>query len=199
MPEVTAKLVKALRDRTGAGMMECKRALLETGGDEERAVEWLRQKGLARAASLQARTAEEGLVDCYIHAGGRIGAMVEVACETDFVAKTHDFRELVHDVAMHVAAASPRYLRREEVPPEVVEAERRVQLARVREEGRPEHVAERIVAGRMDKFFAEVCLEEQPFVKDPSKTVRERVQETSARLGEKVEIRRFARFQVGER
>ncbi|MBE3590220.1 MAG: translation elongation factor Ts [Firmicutes bacterium] len=198
MAEISAALVKELRERTGAGMMDCKKALQETGGDLDRAVDWLRQKGLSQAAKLASRTANEGLVDAYIHMGGKIGVLVEISCETDFVAKTPDFKELLHDVAMHIAAAAPRYVRREDVPPDVVEAERRIQLARVREEGKPEHVAEKIVAGRMEKFFQEICLEEQPFVKDPSKTVKERVQETSAKLGEKMEIRRFARFQVGQ-
>lgn len=199
MAEVTPALVKALRERTGAGMMDCKKALVATGGDADKAVEWLREKGLAQAAKLATRTADEGLVDAYIHAGGRIGALVEISCETDFVAKTDEFRALVHDIAMHVAAANPRYLRREDVPADVIEAERQIQLARAREEGKPEQVAERIVNGRMEKFFEEICLEEQPFVKDPSKTVKERVQETSGKLGEKMEIRQFARFQVGGR
>lgn len=198
MADISAALVKELRERTGAGMMDCKKALQETGGDIDKAIDWLRQKGLSQAAKLSSRTANEGLVDAYIHMGGKIGVLVEISCETDFVAKTDDFKELLHDVAMHVAAAAPRYVRREEVPADVVEAERQIQLARVREEGKPEQVAEKIVAGRMEKFFQEICLEEQPFVKDPSKTVKERVQETSAKLGEKMEIRRFARFQVGQ-
>ncbi|MBX5477224.1 MAG: translation elongation factor Ts [Clostridia bacterium] len=198
MADISAALVKELRERTGAGMMDCKKALQETGGDIDKAIDWLRQKGLSQAAKLSSRTANEGLVDAYIHMGGKIGVLVEISCETDFVAKTDDFKELLHDVAMHVAAAAPRYVRREDVPADVVEAERQIQLARVREEGKPEQVAEKIVAGRMEKFFQEICLEEQPFVKDPSKTVKERVQETSAKLGEKMEIRRFARFQVGQ-
>ncbi|MBT9258503.1 MAG: translation elongation factor Ts [Clostridiales bacterium] len=197
MATITPQLVKELRERTGAGMMDCKKALEATGGDIEEAIQWLRKKGLSQAAKLAERTAKEGLVGAYIHGGGRIGVLVEISCETDFVARTEDFQELVKDVAMHIAASNPRFIRREDVPEEVLRQEQEIQLARVREEGKPEHVAQRIVEGRMAKFFEEVCLLEQPFVKDPQKTVAERVQETSAKLGEKIEVRRFARFEVG--
>ncbi len=199
MAVISAELVKELRARTGAGMMDCKRALDETGGDMERAVVWLREKGLATAAKKAGRVAAEGLVHAYIHAGGRIGVLVEVNCETDFVARTEEFRSFAHDVALQVAAAAPRYVAREDVPPEEVEGERRILRARTLEEGKPPQVVDRIVEGRLEKqFFAQVCLLEQPFIKNPDVTVGRLVQETIARLGENVVVRRFARFELGE-
>ncbi len=199
MPVISAELVKELRARTGAGMMDCKRALDEAGGDMERAVEWLREKGLAAAAKKAGRVAAEGLVHSYIHPGGRIGVLVEVNCETDFVARTDEFRQLVHDLAMQVAAAAPRYVAREEVPPDEVERERQILRARTLEEGKPPHVVDRIVEGRLEKqFFAQACLLEQPFIKNPDVTVGQLVKEAVARLGENVIVRRFARFELGE-
>jgi elongation factor Ts len=196
--EISAAKVKELRERTGAGMMDCKKALTEAGGDMERAVELLREKGLASAAKKAGRVAAEGIIDAYIHAGGRIGVLVEVNCETDFVAKNTDFREFVHDVAMHIAAANPQYVRREEVPAEVVEREREILKQQTLNEGKPEHIVDKIVEGRIDKFFKEVCLLEQPFVKDPDKTVDQLVKEKIAQIGENISIRRFSRFVVGE-
>lgn len=199
MAEIAPALVKDLRERTGAGMMDCKKALLETGGDAEKAVEWLRQKGLATAAKKAGRTASEGIVDAYIHLGGRIGVLIEVNCETDFVARTEPFRALVRDLAMQVAAASPRFIRREEVPAAEVEKEREILRARALEEGKPAHIVDKIVEGRLEKqFFTQACLEEQPFIKNPDQTVGDLLKETIARLGENIVVRRFVRFEVGE-
>ncbi len=198
MAEVTAALVKELRERTGAGMMDCKKALMEADGNLERAIEILREKGLAQAAKRAGRAATEGLVGAYIHGDGRIGVLIEVNCETDFVAKTEEFQNLVKDLAMHVATARPDWVRRDEVPQSVIEAERRVYEAAARNEGKPEHVLDRIVEGRLEKFFQERCLMEQPFVKDPDRRVEQVVQEVAARLGENVTVRRFARFERGE-
>ncbi len=199
MAEVSPALVKALRERTGAGMMDCKAALVATGGDMEKAVEWLRQKGLATAVKKAGRAASQGVVESYVHLGGRIGVLVEVNCETDFVARTEEFRALARDLAMQVAAAAPRYVRREDVPPEEVERERQILRARTLEEGKPAHVVDRIVEGRLEKqFFNQVCLEEQPFIKNPDVTVGQVVKEAIARFGENIVIRRFARFELGE-
>ena len=198
MATITPQMVKELRERTQAGMMDCKRALEETGGDMEKAVDYLRQKGLAAAAKKAGRLAADGLVDAYIHPGGRVGVLVEVNCETDFVAKTEDFQELVRDIAMHIAAMRPEYVRREDIPAEVIEHEKRILASRAQEEGKPEHIIEKIVSGRLEKFYSEVCLLEQPFVKDPAKTVGQLVQEAIAKLGENIQVRRFARFERGE-
>lgn len=199
MAEIAPALVKSLRERTGAGMMDCKKALVETGGDAERAVEWLRQKGLATASKKAGRTASEGVVDAYIHLGGRIGVLIEVNCETDFVARTEPFRALVRDLAMQVAAASPRFVRREEVPAAEVEKEREILRARALEEGKPAHIVDKVVEGRLEKqFFTQACLEEQPFIKNPDQTVGDLLKETIARLGENIVVRRFVRFEVGE-
>lgn len=198
MATITPQMVKELRERTQAGMMDCKRALEETGGDMEKAVDYLRQKGLAAAAKKAGRLAADGLVDAYIHPGGRVGVLVEVNCETDFVAKTEDFQELVRDIAMHIAAMRPEYVRREDIPAEVIEHEKRILASRAQEEGKPEHIIEKIVSGRLEKFYSEVCLLEQPFVKDPDKTVGQLVQEAIAKLGENIQVRRFARFERGE-
>ncbi|MCL6515612.1 translation elongation factor Ts [Alicyclobacillus sp.] len=198
--EITAAMVKELRERTGAGMMDCKRALADASGDMERAIEILREKGLASAAKKAGRVAAEGLVEAYIHGGGRIGVLVEVNCETDFVAKNDDFRAFVHDVAMHIAAAAPQYVRREEVPEDVVAREREILRAQTLNENpnKPANIVDKIVEGRIDKFFKEVCLLEQPFVKDPDKTVEQLVKEKIAQIGENISIRRFSRFVVGE-
>ncbi|EPZ46236.1 MULTISPECIES: translation elongation factor Ts [Alicyclobacillus] len=198
MAEITAAMVKELREKTGAGMMDCKKALTEAEGDIERATEVLRERGLASAAKKAGRVAAEGLVEAYIHAGGRIGVLVEVNCETDFVAKNEDFRAFVKDVAMHIAAASPQYVRREDVPSDVVEKEREILRAQTLNEGKPEHIVDKIVEGRIDKFFKDICLLEQEFVKDPDKTVETLLREKIATIGENISIRRFARYVVGE-
>lgn len=196
--EITAAMVKELREKTGAGMMDCKRALTEAGGDLERASEILREKGLASASKKAGRVASEGVVEAYIHGGGRIGVLLEVNSETDFVAKNDNFRAFVHDVAMHIAAAGPQYVRREEVPTEVVEKEREILRAQTLNEGKPANIVDKIVDGRIDKFFKDMCLLEQPFVKDPDKTVEQLLKEQIAHIGENISIRRFARFVVGE-
>jgi elongation factor Ts len=199
--EIRAEAVKELREKTGAGFMDCKKALAEASGDLEQAVRWLREKGLAAAAKKAGRATSEGLVGTYLHAGGRIGVLVEVNCETDFVAKTPDFQNLVKELAMQVAAASPalpRYIRREEVPVEVVEQEREIYRAQAKSSGKPEKVIEKIADGKVDKFLSDVCLLEQPFIRDPEKTVKDVVGEAIAKLGENINVRRFARFQLGE-
>jgi elongation factor Ts len=195
---VTPQMVKELRERTGAGMMDCKNALLEANGEMERAVDVLRKKGLASAAKKAGRVTAEGAVGSYIHAGGKIGVLVEVNCETDFVARTDDFQELVKDIAMHIAAADPRFVRREEVTEDVLVRERAVQREKTLAEGKPEKVVDKIVEGRMEKFFAEHVLLEQPFVKDPDKTVQDLVNAKVAKIGENVQVRRFSRFKLGE-
>jgi elongation factor Ts len=191
-------MVKALREKTGAGMMDCKRALEETGGDMEKAVEYLREKGLAAAAKRAGRTAAEGVIESYIHLGGKLGVLVEVNCETDFVARTPEFQELARDIAMQVAAANPQYLTREDVPAEVLEKEKEILRAQALNEGKPEKVVDRIVEGRLEKFYSENCLLEQPFIKDPDKKVRDLLAEKIARIGENIVVRRFVRFQLGE-
>lgn len=195
---VSASQVKELRDRTGAGMMDCKKALQETGGDMEAAIDHLRKKGAAKAAKRAEKAANEGVIGHYIHHGGRIGVLVELNCETDFVANTDDFRDLARDLAMHIAARNPLSVGEEDIPAEIVERERRIYLEQVQEEGKPEHIQEKIVEGRLRKFFEESTLMKQPFVKDPERTIEGLVTETSARTGEKIEVARFARFAVGE-
>jgi len=198
MAEITAALVKELRERTGAGMMDCKKALNATDGDLEKAIDFLREKGLAAAAKKAGRVAAEGLVEAYIHGGGRIGVLVEVNCETDFVAKTDAFKELVKDIAMHIAATNPSYLKREEVPTAELEHEQAVLAEQARNEGKPEKIIEKMVAGRIEKYYKEVCLMEQPFVKDPDKTISDLITESIAKIGENISIRRFTRYQLGE-
>ncbi|MDI6907794.1 MAG: translation elongation factor Ts [Thermoanaerobacterales bacterium] len=195
--EVSAKMVKELRERTGAGMMDCKKALMETG-DMEKAIDFLREKGLAAAAKKAGRAASQGLVDSYIHGAGRIGVLIEVNCETDFVAKTDDFKALVRDLAMQVAAARPEYVAREEVPAAVIEHERSILRAQALHEGKPEKIVEKMVDGRLEKFFKDNCLLEQPFIKNPDVTVQQVVTEAIAKLGENIVVRRFARFELGE-
>jgi elongation factor Ts len=195
---ISAQQVKELREKTGAGMMDCKKALTEANGDMEKAVEILRERGLAAAAKKSGRIAAEGIVESYIHMGGKIGVLVEVNCETDFVAKTDEFRSFVKDVAMHIAASRPQYIRREEVPAEVVEKEKEILRAQTLNEGKPANIVDKIVEGRIDKFFKEVCLLEQPFVKNPDITIDELVKEKIAKIGENINIRRFARFEMGE-
>ena len=198
MAEITAALVKELRERTGAGMRDCKKALSATDGDLEKAIDFLREKGLAAAAKKAGRVAAEGLVEAYIHGGGRIGVLVEVNCETDFVAKTDAFKELVKDIAMHIAATNPSYLKREEVPTAELEHEQAVLAEQARNEGKPEKIIEKMVAGRIEKYYKEVCLMEQPFVKDPDKTISDLITESIAKIGENISIRRFTRYQLGE-
>ena len=195
---VTAAQVNELRKVTGAGLMDCKKALTETGGDMEKAVDYLRKKGLAAASKKAGRVATEGLVGSYIHAGGKIGVLVEVNCETDFVAKNETFQAFVKDVAMHIAAASPQYVRREEVPAGALEREKEIYRSKARETGKPDNIIEKIIEGQINKFYAEICLLEQPYVKDPDKSVQTYLNETIAAIGENVSIRRFARFVLGE-
>lgn len=198
MAEITAALVKELRERTGVGMMDCKKALAATEGDMDKAIDFLREKGLAAAAKKAGRIVAEGLVESYIHGGGRIGVLVEVNCETDFVAKTDAFKSLVKDIAMHIAAANPSYLRREEVPAAELEHEKMVLSEQARNEGKPEKIIEKMVTGRIEKYYKEVCLLEQPFVKDPDKTISDLITESIAKIGENIAIRRFTRYQLGE-
>jgi elongation factor Ts len=198
MSEVSPTLVRELRERTGAGMMDCKKALTEVNGDVEKALVYLREKGLAAAAKRAGRTAADGLVASYIHAGGKIGVLIEVNCETDFVARTTDFQSLVKELAMQIAAANPRYVRREEVPAEVLEQERSIYAAQAANSGKPAQVIEKMVSGKVEKFFADACLLEQPFIKDPDKQVGRLISDAVAKLGENVVVRRFARFQLGE-
>jgi elongation factor Ts len=195
---ISAQEVKKLRDRTGAGMMECKKALLETGGDMEAAIDLLRTQGAAKAAKRSAKAANEGTIGSYVHFGGKVAVMVELNCETDFVAKTEDFLALAKDLAMHVAASSPLAVSPEDIPQETVDRERRIFEDQVRNEGKPEHILEKIVEGKLRKFFEESSLLKQPFVKDPEKSVEDLVTEVSAKTGEKIRVTRFARFQVGE-
>ena len=196
--DIPASLVKTLREKSGAGMMDCKSALVATEGDLEKAMDHLRQKGLADAAGKAGRSATEGLVHAYIHAGGKIGVLLEVNCETDFVARTPQFQGFVKDVAMQVAAANPLCVRREDVPPEVLERESEVYAGQARETGKPENILDKIVDGKIDKFYREVVLMEQAFIKDPDKDVQTLLKEKVVELGENISIRRFARFQVGE-
>jgi elongation factor Ts len=189
-------MVKELRDRSGAGMMDCKKALSATGGDLEKAVDELRKKGLAAAQKKASRTTREGAIDSYVHAGGKIGVLVEVGVETDFVARSEPFREFTHDLAMQVAASSPRWVRRAEVPDEVVEREKAIY--REQAKGKPDNVVERMLEGKLNKFFQEVCLVEQPFVKDPDRTIEQLRTDLVGVIGENVEVRRFVRYQLGE-
>jgi elongation factor Ts len=195
---VSASAVKELREKTGAGMMECKKALEEANGDLTRASELLREKGLAAAAKKAGRLASEGLVEAYIHANGRIGVLVEINCETDFVAKTDEFKTFVRDIAMHIAATNPGYVRREEVPTEELEKEKEILKAQALNEGKPANIVEKMVEGRINKYYQEVCLLEQSFVKDPDKTIEGLLKEKIAKIGENISIRRFARFELGE-
>jgi elongation factor Ts len=190
--------IKELRERTGAGILDCKKALTENGGDLEKAIDWLRAKGMASAAKKAGRAATEGLVHAYIHAGGKIGVLIEVNCETDFVALNQGFKDLVNDLAMHIAATGSEYVSRDDVPPHVIAHEKEVQKARVMEEGKPAAVAERIVEGRIGKFFEQICLLDQKFVKDDSKTIQQLLAESVAKIGENIKVRRFSRFVLGE-
>ena len=197
--QISAKDVKELRDMTGAGMMDCKKALQESGGDLEKAVDWLRAKGASKAAKRAEKSANEGTVGSYVHFDGKTAVLVELNCETDFVANTDDFKALAKDLAMHVASTAPLAVSPDELDPAVVEREREVFRQQVRDEGKPEHIADKIVEGKLQKFFKESALLAQPFVKDPDKTVEQLITEVSAKTGEKIEVARFARFKVGER
>jgi elongation factor Ts len=196
--EVNASTVKELREKTGAGVMDCKKALAECAGNLEKAVDYLRQKGLAAAAKKMSRVAAEGLVGAYIHAGGKIGVMVELNCETDFVARTPEYQALLKDIAMQVAAASPRYVRREDVPAEEVERERAIYRTQVLEQGKPEKIVDKIIEGKLDRFYSEICLIEQAFIKDPDRKVGDLLRDAVSRMGENIQVRRFMRYQVGE-
>lgn len=195
---ISASVVKELREKTGAGMMDCKKALSETGGDLEKAAEYLREKGLAAAAKKAGRIAAEGIVDAYIHMGGRIGVLVEVNCETDFVARTDEFRAFVRDVAMQIAATNPQYLRREDVSEEVLQKERDILKAQALNEGKPEKVVQKIVEGRIEKFYTENCLLEQAFIRDTDMSITDLLKEKIAKIGENINIRRFVRYEMGE-
>ena len=195
---VTAEMVKELRERTGAGMMDCKKALSETNGDMDKAVDFLREKGLAAAAKKAGRIATEGVVEAYIHGGGRIGVLLELNCETDFVAKTDGFRALARDIAMQVAAANPAYVAREEVPAEILEHEKEILRVQALNEGKPANIVEKMIVGRLEKFYKESCLMEQAYIKDPDKTITQVINESIAKIGEKISIRRFTRYQLGE-
>lgn len=196
--DVSASMVKELREKSGAGMMDCKKALGEAGGDMQKAFDYLRQKGLAAAARKADRLATEGAVGAYVHAGGKIGVLVEVNCETDFVARTAEFQTLLKDVAMQIAAANPHCVRREEVSAAELDKEKQIYRQQALESGKPEKVVGRIVEGKIDKFYSEICLLEQAFIKDPDKTVADVVNDAMARLGENIQVRRFARYSLGE-
>lgn len=196
--EISASQVRDLREKTGAGIMDCKKALAETRMDFEAAVKYLREKGLASAAKRADKVTSEGLVGSYIHAGGKVGVLVEINCETDFVAKTEEFQSLVKDIAMHIAALNPYYVRREDVTQDVIEKERSIYKTQAAQSNKPEKVIEKMVDGKMEKFFQEACLLEQPFVKNPDITVKDLLTATLAKLGENISIKRFARFKVGE-
>ncbi len=199
MAEISAKLVKELREQTGAGMMDCKKALKETNGDIDKATEWLRQKGIASAGKLEGKVAAEGLVESYIHTGGRIGVLVEVNCQTDFVARNEAFKELVKNVAMQIAACPQvEYVSVDDIPTEFVESEKSIEMGREDLSKKPENIREKIVQGRIEKRLKELTLMDQPFIRDQNKTVEELIKETSAQLGEKVQVRRFIRFVLGE-
>ena len=195
---ITAEMVKQLRERTGAGMMDCKKALTDADGNTEKAIEILREKGLAAAAKKAGRIAAEGLVGSYIHDNGRIGVLVEVNIETDFAAANEEFKVFVKDIAMQIAAARPEYVRKEEVPTDILEKEMNILRIQARNEGKPEKIIEKMVEGRIEKFYKEICLLEQPWIKDPDKTIKQLVTEKIATIGENINIRRFARFERGE-
>ncbi len=198
MAAITAQMVKSLREKSGAGMMDCKKALQENEGSEDKAMEWLRKKGLADVGKKAGRVAAEGAVGSYIHAGGKIGVMVEINCETDFVARGEDFQTFVKEIAMHVAASAPAYVRREEVPEAEVAKERELFKAQVLEQGKPENIADKIVEGKVNKWLSEICLMEQPWVKEPKQTVEDLRADLVNKTGENVQVRRFSRFVLGE-
>lgn len=198
MAEISAASVKELRERTGAGMMDCKKALIECDCDMDKAIDFLREKGLAAAAKKEGRVAAEGIVEAYIHGGGRIGVLVEVNCETDFVSRGEEFKQFAKDIAMQIAAAKPLYINKEDVPAEVLEHEKQILRAQALNEGKPEKIVDKMVEGRVEKYYKEVCLMEQPFIKDPDVLVKDLLIEKVAKIGEKIAIRRFARYEMGE-
>ncbi|NJP39926.1 translation elongation factor Ts [Oscillospiraceae bacterium HV4-5-C5C] len=198
MAGISIEAIKELRERTGSGMMDCKKALTESNGDVEKAIDWLREKGIAKAQNKSNRIAAEGVVDCYIHGNGRIGVLIEVNIETDFAAQNEGFRSFVHEMAMQVAAMKPDWVSRDQVPADVLEREREVVRNQALNEGKPEKVVDKIVEGRLSKFYAEHCLLDQPYMKDDSKSVQDLLTELTVRIGEKVSIRRFVRYEVGE-
>ncbi len=195
---ISVENVKKLREQTGAGMMDCKKALLEANGDFEKAITILRERGIAVAQKRESRVASEGVIGCYIHTGGQIGVMVELNCETTFVAKTDEFQQLAKDIAMHIAWSNPEYLRREDIPEEVIAKEREVHRQWAINQGKPEQVIEKIVDGRMKEFYSRVCLLEQPFVRDEEQTIQDVINSAIAKLGEKIQVARFVRYRVGE-
>lgn len=195
---ITPELVKELREKTGAGILDCKKALTEVSGNMDKAIEYLRKKGLATAAKKATRVTKDGLIGQYIHAGGKLGVLVEASCETDFVARTEEFQTFVRDIAMHVAAANPLYVRREDVPGNVLEAEKEIYRSQAKEAKKPEAIIEKIVSGKIESYFRDTCLVEQQFVKNPDKTIQDVTNELIAKLGENISIRRFVRFQLGE-
>ncbi len=195
---VDAKLVKTLREMTGAGILDCKKALEETGGNLEEAVELLRKKGIAKAAKKASRETKEGIIHAYIHAGGRVGVLLELNCETDFVARNDLFKELANEIALQIAAMKPKYVSREDVPREIVEKEGEIIREAALAEGKPQHIAEKIAEGRLEKFFKEVCLLEQPYIRDDKKTIEELIKEYIAKIGENIKVSRFCRYEIGE-
>lgn len=197
--EITSEAIKNLREKTGCGIMDCKEALREAKGDFEQAIDILRKKGIAAVARRAGRTAAEGLIDSYIHTGGKIGVLVEVNCETDFVARNIEFQAFVKDVCMQIAASNPQYISRDDVPDGIVEHEKDILITQAKQEGKPEKAIEKIVEGRLEKFYSEVCLLDQPFIKDPKKTVKDLLGEIAAKIGENIVIRRFVRYQLGEK
>ena len=197
-PNISAAQVKELRDKTGAPMGDCKQALVATAGDHEKAIDWLRKKGVATAAKKSTRVTSEGSVASYIHAGGKIGVLVEINCESDFVARTDDFKELIKDIAMHIAASDPKFIRKEDVTPEAYEREKDIYRAQAAQTGKPANVIEKIVEGKMGKFYEEVCLYEQPFIKDQTISISQLIASKIGKLGENISVRRFARFKVGD-
>jgi elongation factor Ts len=194
----TAKDVQNLREATGAGMMDCKKALGESGGDLEKAIAWLREKGMAKAAKRGNRVAAEGAVFAYIHMGGKYGVLAEINCETDFVARGEEFQQLCKDICLHICSANPRWVRREDVPAEAIAAEKEIYVKQAAETGKPQNICEKIAEGKLNKWFAEVCLLEQPFIRDQDKTIQQLITELSGKCGEKIDIRRFVRWQLGE-
>jgi len=198
LAEISPKLVMELRQRTGVGMMECKKALAEANGDLDQAIEMLRKRGAAKAASKADRAASEGLVEAYIHPGGRVGVLLEINCETDFVARTDDFKGLVKGIAMHIAAMGPIAVRREDISPDLVASERAIYIEQVRAEGKPEAIVDKIVDGKLNKWYSEVVLLDQPYVKDDKKTVGGLIQEAVARMGENIQVRRFSKYRLGQ-
>ncbi len=195
---ISADIVKQLRERSGAGMMDCKNALVEAGGDMERAMTILREKGISKAANKAGRATKEGVIGCYVHPGDKLAVLVEINCETDFVARTDQYKELARNLAMHVAAANPLVVRREELSQEQIVAERDIYRTQALNEGKPEKIVDKIVEGKIDKYYAEVCLMEQAYVKDPDKTINDLINETIGKIGENMSIRRFVRFRLGE-